>query len=131
MRLRVGRVRYREQHGERKKLYIAANMPWMIITDDEKINEILGIVRDGMRLAGVNGDKKKSRRSAYDKIFFCLSRFCELIKYKFNFLFFTLHHRVLFCAEGIQIPRFFLIITFSYFPSKHLKVYLKKQISHR
>lgn len=78
-----------------------------------------------MRLAGVNGDKKRAEEAPMIKIF-CLSRFCELIKYKFNFLFFTLHRRVLFC-EGIQIPRFFLIITFSYFPTKHLKVYLKNR----
>lgn len=50
-------------------MYIAANMPWMIITDDEKINEILGIVRYGMRLAGVNGDKKRAEEAPMIKIF--------------------------------------------------------------
>lgn len=37
-------------------------MAWMIITNDEKINEILGIVKDGVKLAGVNGDKKEQKK---------------------------------------------------------------------
>lgn len=42
MRLRVGRVCIENSTESEKKLYKAANMPWMIITDDEKINEIFG-----------------------------------------------------------------------------------------
>ena len=63
MRLRVGRVRIESSNENEKTVYSGKYaMAWMIITDDEKINEILGTGREGMRLAGVNGDKKRRKR---------------------------------------------------------------------